>query len=33
MPYYKEIIDIFLEAYALDMINDTDFVLLYDPQK
>ena len=33
MPYFKEIRDICLGAYSFDIIDDTEFVLLYDLHK
>ena len=33
MPYFKEIRDIFLGAYSFDIIDGTEFVLLYDLHK
>ena len=33
MPYFKEIRDIFLGAYFFHIIDDTEFVLLYDLHK
>ena len=33
MPYFKEIRDICLGAYSFDIIDDTEFVLLYDLYK
>ena len=33
MPYFKEIRDICLTAYSFNMIDDTEFVLLYDLHK